>query len=154
MVKQLTIHNREGEPVHGWNIERHVGVGAPNDPADVQLVQFGYLMMGRNPRLVKTPEEMALFNAVKVGAPCTGREDDPLVKLIRHAQKRRGGTQDGKVSPIKTASGDYDSTHSYILTNLNAHSQSMMPKIYPRIDQHPECPFLLKNLIEASYIVS
>ena len=154
MVKQLTIHNNEGIPVHGWNIDKHVGAGAPNDLIDVQLVQLGYLMMGRNPRLVKTPEDMALFNAVKLGAPCTGREDDPLVRLIRHAQKKRGGTQDGKVSPIKTASGDYSSTNSYILTNLNAHTQCLMPDTYPRIDQHIDCPPALKSAVKASYVVS
>jgi hypothetical protein len=153
MVKQLTFHNNEGIPVHGWNIDKHVGAGAPNDLIDVQLVQFGYLMMSRNPRLVKTPEDMALFNAVKLGAPCTGREDDPLVRLIRHAQKKRGGTQDGVVSPIKSASGDYGNK-AYILTTLNSHTQCLMPDAYPRIDQHKDCPPLLKAAVQKSYVVS
>lgn len=152
MVKQLTFHNNQDIPVHGWNIERHVGANAPNDPVDVQLVQFGYLMMGRNPRLAKTPEDLALFNAVKVGAPCTGREDDPLVRLIRHAQKKRGGTQDGVVSPIKSANGEYNGK-AYILTTLNSHVQCMMPDTYPRLDQHKECPPLLRNAVQSSYVV-
>jgi hypothetical protein len=153
MVKQLTVHNNEGLPVHGWNVEKHVGANAPNDLVDVQLVQLGYLMMGRNPRLQKTPEDMAFFNAVKLGAPCTGREDDPLVRLIRHHQKKRGGPQDGRISPIKTASGDYGDK-SFILTNLNAHTQCLMPDTFPRIDLHQDCPPALRKAVKASYVVT
>jgi hypothetical protein len=128
-----------------WNLDANVGLASPNKTDDVQLVQLAYSIRAR--RLDLHPASKAAFAAVKVGAPCTGREDDPLVRAIRAHQRDRGGTQDGRVSTIRTTNGVYHDSggeHSYMLTALINNIFDAMPDDFPRIDKHPSCPPALK----------
>lgn len=153
MVDQIIFTGNSGTGRHAWNIGSHVGLGAPNKPEDVELVQFAYLMMSRNRRAVIPPALTEAPTGLRVGQRCEGTPDDPLVRIIRVHQQHRGGTQDGRVSPIKTTSGFYQEQgqHGYMLVVLNNNLLALTPFIYPRLDQHPECPGNLKKAILESY---
>jgi hypothetical protein len=128
-----------------------VGANAPNKSTDVQLVQLGYRALLKSPvnagRL--TAAETDAYSKIKLGATCSGREDDPLVRAIRAHEESRGGTQDGVVSPISQGHIVYtDATgpHALIIVALNNSLKDVLGDTYPHIDQHPECPAELKNL--------
>jgi hypothetical protein len=148
MVKQITFSG-----IHAWNIEANVGLSSPNKTLDVQLVQFGYLMMSINPKNVLQDFEREALAGMKVGQPCNGTPSDPLVKVIIAHQRSRGGVQDGKVSVISTASGAYvqGGKFTYILAALCNNMRQMAIVTYPRIDQHELCPFELKKAVFESY---
>lgn len=153
MVKQIIFMGNNGAGRHAWNIDAHVGLRAPNNRADVDLVQLAYLAMSQNPKLNLGAEQRDALAQLKVGQPCTGAADDPLVRIIQIHQKNRGGTQDGKVSPIATQSGVYQDkgAHLYMMVVLNNNLLDMIPFGYPRIDQHKDCPPTLKKAILESY---
>jgi hypothetical protein len=130
-----------------WNIDSDVGLKSPNKNEDVLLVQFGYSLMAKTE---KDPAFKAALAAVKVGAPCTGKEDDPLVKAIRAHELVHGGAKDGRVSVIPANTGVYtDSTgkHVYLLIPIVNNMYDAQPNDFPRIDKHPTCPAQLKVVI-------
>src|SRR5262249_22185753 len=53
-----------------WNIDANVGAASPNIQDDVELIQFGYLLMSQAP--AQPADLKAVFAQVKVGVPCTG----------------------------------------------------------------------------------
>lgn len=140
MVKPI-VTSSNGRLVYWWNLSGNVGVMSTNVPADVQLVQFGYLCMLKNPKNATrlSPAERAAFAAVKVGVPCVGVESDPLVRAIRAHQAARGGAQDGCVSVVPDGQYTYDATHSYMLYGLIGSIRDVTRDIYPRFDKHPDC---------------
>jgi hypothetical protein len=148
MVKAIVFSS-----VHAWNIEANVGLHAPNQLLDVQLVQFGYLMMSMDPQARLQSFEREALAGLQVGPRCTGMPDDPLVKVIIAHQRSRGGVQDGRVSVIATASGSYTEggTFTYIMAVLNNNMRHMAPAAYPRIDQDPRCPVDLRRAVAQIY---
>jgi hypothetical protein len=149
MVSPILLKRAAGMRMY-WNLDGNVGVNSPNRTDDVQLCQFGYSIMAK---AAATPAKLKpIFAQVKVGAPCTGLEDDPLIKAIRAHQADRGGTQDGHVSVIKAVSGVYHDAggqHSFMLTAIINNIFDAMPNDFPRIDKHPACPPALKASIVA-----
>ncbi len=78
--------------------------------------------------------------AVVVGKSYSGGASDPLTIAIKHHEKRRGGTQDGKVSPIKSGTGAYDSQHIWIVLALSNNIKTALGANWPHLDRHPLCP--------------
>ncbi len=130
-----------------WNIDANVGIGSPNRADDVQLVQLGYhcMSVGSDPHV--TPQLRTIFAAVVPGAPYSGSPSDPLSVAILAHQRARGGTQDGHVSVITSASGAYNSTNTFMLTALDVQIRRQMPNDYPRLDKHPKCPPALRSAV-------
>jgi len=150
MVSPMLIQGTGGSKFF-WNVDANVGAASPNNTDDVQLVQFGYFFKAN--AAATPPEIRPILAQVKVGIPCTGLEDDPLVKAIRAHQRTRAGTQDGHVSVIKTSNGVYfDATggHAFMLISIVNNLFDAMPADFPRIDKHPQCPAALKATILAS----
>jgi len=134
-----------------WNIDAKVGAMAPNRGIDVQLVQVGYRAMLKTPANTGklSAAEIDAISKIRPGAICTGREDDPLVRAIRAHEQRRGGPQDGVVSPLgQNHIGYFDGTEmqAMILLALNNSLKDVLGNGYPHIDQYSECPLELKNL--------
>ena len=147
MAKGMILAN----DVFVWNTGGHVGPGCPNAAADVQLVQLGYSALGANPKSGAPPEDKAVYNAVVVGSTYTGAANDPLTLAIKRHQQKRGGTQDGKVSPIQSASGTYDSTHIWILVALSNNIKDVMGSNWPHLDRHPKCPAALAAVSKKAF---
>src|SRR5262245_13266160 len=136
-----------------WNIDANVGAASPNIQDDVELIQFGYLLMSQAP--AQPADLKAVLAQVKVGVPCTGSADDPLVKAIRAHQAAIGGTQDGHVSKIKTSSGVYldpAGEHVFMLIRIVNNIFDATPNDFPRIDKHPKCPPALKASVLAAIV--
>ncbi|MBI5256908.1 MAG: hypothetical protein HY855_10445 [Burkholderiales bacterium] len=129
-----------GHKVFYLNVDANVGVGSPNKPDDVQLVQFGYLAAAANNTF--SAADRAIFAAVVPGAPYSGAPNDPLTIAIKRHQAIRGGTQDGHVS-VMTGNFTYaDKTgkHSFQLVSLINNIHDFLAGGYPRLDRHPKCP--------------
>jgi hypothetical protein len=150
MVSPVLLKTSRGSKFF-WNIDANVGAASPNKTEDVQLVQLGYSILST--AVNQSASLKAISAKVQVGATCTGRDDDPLVKAIRAHQAERGGTQDGHVSTIKTQNGVYfDSSggHTFMLTALINIIFDAQPADFPRIDKLPACPPALKAVVVAS----
>jgi hypothetical protein len=144
MVSAILVKRPAGT-LFFWNIDANVGLRSPNNTDDVQLAQLGYSIMATSPKV--PPELKSAAAAVKLGVPCTGLEDDPLVRAIRAHEKTHGGTQDGYVSVIRTNNGVYHDSggaHAFLLTAIVNNIFDAMPGDFPRIDKHPSCPAALK----------
>lgn len=134
-----------------WNVDANVGALSPNKPEDVHLIQFGYSLMSRLPTI--DADLRVIYARVRVGVACTGREDDPLIQAIRAHQRKRGGTQDGHVSPIR-AGGQYsdsDGPHTFMLTAINNNVFDSAPRVYPRLDLISGCPTLVSAAVLAVF---
>lgn len=129
------------EKIFVWNIDAHVGPGCPNRPEDVQLVQLGYYWMARNPKKAMTPQRKAAYSAVVPGSKYTGLPGDPLSVAIKVHQQERGGTQDGKVSPVQP-SGAYGE-HIYMLVSLSNNIKYTNFNVWPLLHKVPNCPAAL-----------
>lgn len=128
-----------------WNVDHNVGLNSPNLRADVDLVQLGFACAVRYNNF--TPQQKAVFAKVVPGAPCSGREDDPLVQAIRAFQPAFGGYQDGHVSPITSTSGTYadrSGSHIFMLIGLNNLILDTAPNDYPRLEKWSNCPPALR----------
>lgn len=147
MVSPIIIKHSDGFGHFYWNVDANVGVGSPNRTEDVQLVQLGYAIMAKSTNPLIPASDKAVFALVKVGAPCTGLESDPLVQAIRKHQASRGGAQDGHVSVLPPAGIDYPhrgGTKGFMLASIMGNIRDAMPTDYPRIDKHASCPAALK----------
>ena len=130
-----------------WNVEAHVGPGCRNNVEDVQLVQLAYACGVLNAAV--SYAESRIYRTVTPGAPYTGATNDPLTIAIKIHQKSRGGTQDGKVSPMGQ-SGNYGQ-HSWMLIPLNDWIRNEITNgQWPRIDHHPKCTAVLRNAVHRS----
>ena len=136
MAKGMILAN----DVFVWNAASHVGPGCQNALADVQLVQLGYAALAANPKSGAPPEDKPVYSAVVVGSTYTGAANDPLTLAIKRHQQRRGGTQDGRVSPIQSTSGVYDAAHTWILVVLSNNIKDVLGANWPHLDRHPKCP--------------
>jgi hypothetical protein len=144
---RIFIHPASNDDLFYWNIRANVGLNSPNNPEDVQLVQFGYLAKSLMPDT--TPAEKPIYAAVTPGAVYTGSQNDPLTLAILTHQKIRGGTQDGHVSVIRGERSyiGADGPHTFMLIALVNCMRDLMPDAFPRLDKHPKCPDLLKKAV-------
>jgi len=130
-----------------WNIEAHVGPGCPNKTEDVHLVQLGYASGVLNAAV--SYAESLIFRTVTPGAAYKGDANDPLTLAIKIHQRTRGGTQDGRVSPIGQT-GNYG-THSWMLMPINNWIRNEITNgQWPRIDHHPKCTAVLRDAVHRS----
>lgn len=127
-----------------WNIDANVGPGMPNKTEDVQLVQLAYACVATNPKETNA-EFKAAAAKVKPGDAYNGANNDPLSVVIRMHQKLRGGTQDGVVSSIKSSSGVYAASTTWMLVPLNNHIFDVMGANWPRLSRHAQCPSALRE---------
>lgn len=134
-----------------FTVESHVGPGCPNKAEDVLLVQLGYASIVANNPAVFTPQEKAVFAKVVVGAPYTGMANDPLTLAIKTHQKNRGGTQDGKVSPMPNGAEGYDANHSWMIVPLNNNMKDVMGTNWPRLEKHPKFHAGLGDLVSRTF---
>ena len=138
---QPCLLNYAGGKQFSWNLDGKVGLSSPNKPDDVLLVQFCMT------ELVKggfgNNDLKSAVAAVRMGAPCSGRADDPLVKAIKALQAMAGGTQDCCISPLNPNSPAYGrgaGSHIYMLNVLLDALWKRIPRDWPGIDKIPGCP--------------
>lgn len=131
-----------------FNLDGNVGVNSPNLRDDVELIQFGYFAMAKNP---KTDAPLRpVYAAVKPGATYSGGANDPLTLAIIAHQQSRGGTQDKHVSVIHSPSLVYSGSRpGFMLVPLVNCIFDLMPNDWPRLDKHPDCPAELKRVVRA-----
>ena len=146
MVAPFLLKKENGEHKFFWNIDANVGVASPNRTDDVHLIQFGYFIMSTAE--VTSADLKPIFAGVKVGVPCTGREDDPLVKAIRAHQRSRGGPQDGHVSKLSSDAAGFAPGRSFMLVAIMNNIFDATANDFPRIDRHPQCPPSVKIAVQ------
>src|SRR5262245_39631378 len=146
MVAPFLLKKENGEHKFFWNTDANVGVASPNRKDDVHLIQFGYFIMST--AQVTSPDLKPIFAAVKLGVPCTGREDDPLVKAIRAHQKIRRGPQDGHVSKLPSDAAGFGSGLTFMLVAIMNNIFDVTANDFPRIDRHPQCPASVKVAVQ------
>lgn len=134
-----------------WNIDQNVGPGCPNIQEDVHLVQLGYVCMATNTKNPQPAEDKAIYEAVVVGAAYNGAANDPLTLAIKRHQQKRGGTQDGHVSSIKSTAGTYDGAHTWMLSALNNNILDALGTAWPRIGRHAKATAALKELEKRAF---
>lgn len=123
-----------------YNVSSHVGKNKPNQPDDVQLVQFLCKRMAIAGEPKEAPDVVAKMAAVEV----TGTYDDATGAAILALQKWHGSIADGIVSPAK--GGSYaGGVHTIWL--LNSFVKGSIPKVWPRLQDLPGCPGLVQTLI-------
>jgi hypothetical protein len=136
-----------------WNINQNVGPKSPNQPEDVQLVQFGYFAMAPVVYdMFKNGDDIKpIFAAVTPGATYDGAPNDPLTLAIRAHQKFRGGTQDGHVSAMKAGTTLYPGGYLYMMRDFTIAMVRLMKNEFPRIDKHPKCPPLVRDGVKRAF---
>jgi hypothetical protein len=146
-----------------WNLDAHVGLGAPNRSTDVQLVQLAYFCMGTVLRNVAPvdPALMAVCRLISPGEPYFGRPDENLSIAIVTQQRLRGGIQDGRVSPIQGNHMEYGGGKTWMLAPLNSHIARILgtntvgvPGNWPKLHLHPRCPSDLAAISRDVFTVS
>lgn len=135
-----------------WNVDAHVGPGCPNRPDDVQLVQLGYYAMARSTSPEVDPKARLVYMGVTPGAPYSGALTDPLTHAIKTQQALRGGTQDGRVSPIQNASGVYGS-QTWMLIPLCNCIYDYFPRAWPLLHKMQGCPGILAGVSETTFTI-
>ncbi len=130
-----------------WNVDSHVGPFCPNKIEDVQLVQLGYACKAASTKDTSPPAAKAIFAAVVPGALYTGAANDPLSIAIRTHQKLKGGTQDGRVSPVQNSTGSYDGENLWMIQGLDNCMLDVLKSAWPRLDKHPKCPGALRAVV-------
>ena len=151
MARIFVFHLKEGD-VFAFNIDASVGINSPNRRVDVELVQFGYFALSRNPKA--NPTVKAFAKDVMPGAPYSGVDNDPLTLAIQEHQIQRGGTRDGHVSPVTGSSGMYstiDGPHTFQLLVLVNNMRDLLGRDFPRIDKHERCPQALRDAVAACF---
>lgn len=122
-----------------WNLDYHVGPFCQNIAEDVQLIQFAYFCMARNP-FPLDKKLMDLASKITPGDPYNGTASETLSQCIVRHQQLRGGVVDGKVSPMNNATGSYGPGASWMLIPLNLHMAVQVKDLWPRITDHPSVP--------------
>lgn len=135
-----------------WTVHAHVGPGCPNKIEDVQLVQLGYFCKASSQKDGSNPAQKAIYAKVVPGAVYSGKLDDPLTIAIKTHQQHRGGTQDGRVSPIGNSVGMYDGQHIWMVMALSNAILEVIKANWPRLDSHPKCPAALKGAVERVFL--
>lgn len=145
MVKPVILHSGNGHFL--WNLSNDVGPNCANNQDDVELVRFGIFCLGTNP----TFQGDINIKARCAMVPLLGGFDQNLADLIKLLQQARGGTQDGKVSPMKDGDGFYDGSHKWMIFNFNIHMFQVVGALWPRIDLHHATSARLTEVIKTVF---
>jgi hypothetical protein len=140
MATGVMIKLTNAPPAFRWTVEGHVGPGCPNQRDDVQLVQFSYWCLARNPAAKLTAAERAAYMKVVRGAPYSGGATDPLTIAIKTNQAARGGTQDGRISPVQNSGGLYAPSTPWMIVSLTGNLIDFAPEQWPALHRMPGCP--------------
>lgn len=125
-----------------FNVSQAVGQGKSNLTEDVLLVQYFFRRMAASNVPTGPPELNAKMAAVQV----TGVFDDLTKAAILEFQKRAGWTVDGIISPGKGGSYGYG---VYTIWNMNSVVRGTIRNIWPRIQDLPDCPGVVKAKAQA-----
>jgi hypothetical protein len=141
MVKPVLIGS---DPKLYWTVGNYVGPYCVNSPGDVQLVQFGYFCMAANGAAID-PALLQLAALIVPGEPYSGTSTDKLSRCILRHQQVRGGTVDGRVSPIPNAAAFNAAATAapWMLIPLNTHISITLGAMWPNLPSHPACPYVL-----------
>src|ERR1700741_505847 len=139
MVKPFLVQRDDNLMHLSWNLAAKVGLNSPNKIGDVELVQLGYVVMAKRQAGKLTPELKKMMSELKIGQVCTGRQDDPLVRVIIEHQKLRKSMVDGHVSVIRNSSGNINGVEPYLLGALMNNIWADQEGDFPRVDKHPRC---------------
>ena len=150
MAKGIILTGKQGGGQFFWTVDKDVGPASPNLVEDVQLVQLGFSALAASPNVSK--QENAVFTAVLVGKVYSGGASDPLTIAIRLLLKQLGGTQDGKISSIKSGTGLYDKVpHTWAVRILSIRISEVLGTNWPHLDRHPQCPDKLATVSKRTF---
>jgi hypothetical protein len=142
MATGIILLRNNGEGFR-WNVSAHVGPGCPNMADDVQLVQFGFWCLGRATAVELSPAARTAYRNVVLGAGYSGASTDRLTIAIRTYQSDTKTVQDGRVSPIKHASGQYAEDAFWMIAVLGSNIRSRFPDEWPALHRVSFCPHAL-----------
>ena len=154
-MRAFLVHVSTGY-LHWWNLTSAVGMGAPNNPDDVQLVQFGFVCMGLPTSTTTDAEIRRLFSQVRPGSPYTATATDILTRAIGAlAADRHAGTQDRQVNPFPEGSATYRDSgggqNPYLIGYLlNGIYRAVGAADWPRLDRDPRCPPLVRQAVRTA----
>jgi hypothetical protein len=152
MAGILVLNATEGH-AFAFNLTKNVGIASPNLPLDVQLVQFGYYCVARNPRSQAPYKQLAMQLDPK--ATYGGRKDELLSQIILADQKFRGGIQDGHVSVMRNGDtypfNDVTGKHGFIMAILVNNMRDVLADKFPRLDLHSACPAALAQEVKRMF---
>ena len=134
--------------LHWWNLTVQVGLASPNNPDDVQLVQFGFFCMGPPTSRISDPQNRIVYARVVPGSPFTPGPNEPLSLAISTLEFGHGVTQrDRRINPFPPTGYTYQDRsgrHPFMIGYLlNSMYDSVGPDNWPRLDRHPNCPPLV-----------
>ena len=136
-----------------WNVDGPVGMNGTNKVDDVLFVQWCFYKMGKWDRL--DPDLRAICSTTPVNGRCSGREDDPLIAIIKALQRSQKGLKvDGQVTPPTTdvRYTYHGKGHVFLILYLNAVLRVLHPAQYPRIDLMPEFVWKIKAKATVPFI--
>ena len=135
-------------PKFMWNLTASVGKGGANsNTADVSFIQW-YYTLAQNFHLTE-PANKEVYRNVRITGQCNGTDRDPLVAAIIQQQRSMGHPSvDGKVSVV-TGTGKLGDK-AFFLLRLEARFAIMYPNAWPRLDQIPNCPQMVKTAMLAA----
>ena len=153
-MRAFLVHVSTGY-LHWWNLTSAFGMGAPNNPDDVQLVQFGFVCMGLPTSTMRDPEIRRLFSQVRPGSPYDATATDVLTRAIAALEVgRQATTRDRQVNPFPEGSATYRDSgghHPYLLGYLlNAIHRAVGAADWPRLDRDPRCPPLVRQAVRTA----
>ncbi len=124
-----------------FNVDTSVGRGGANsDRNDILLVQFLLKTLSTN---VTTPAGQSV-RAILAATPQTGSVDPLTIRSIEAYQGAKNSPVDGRVS---SARGYSYGAHDYTIVLLNFNVREDHLRVWPRLDQIPNCPGELRQLL-------
>jgi hypothetical protein len=132
-----------------FNVDSSVGENGQNSSAeDILLVQFLLHEIAAAAKSSKPGGEAHRQRILKV--PMSGASDAATIDGIRAWQEgRKEGMPativDGRVNSARGVF--YVKGGEWTIVDLNAMFRTLFPKIWPRLQDHPSCPSLLKTRV-------
>jgi hypothetical protein len=132
-----------------FNLDSSVGHHGQNSrPEDIQLVQFLLHQIAEGAKASRPGGEARRQRMLKV--PLSGNVDDATIDAIRawqEGRKEEAATVviDGRVSVARGTF--YAPGAEWTIADLNAIFRMLFPNIWPRLQDHPKCPALLKTRV-------
>lgn len=126
------------------NVDTKVQKGAAASVEDVLLVQFLLRKIGDSALPMDTDKKEAMRNVDPTGV-CDDDTVNGITAFQRTIQQKLPGTiVDGKVS---SAHGYSYGRGVYTIVHLQVTLRRLFPKVWPRLQDFPDCPPVLKKRI-------
>ncbi len=147
------MHVLAPKPMHSripifFNIDSSVGQNGNNSsPEDVMLVQFFIRVNAQRNTGNIDRNQLQRMLKVTVDGKCGPMTIDGI-RAVQEVRKTRlaATVVDGRVSPSR---GGYQyGAGVWTIVSLNSGFRSRYPEMWPRIQNHPNCPPLLKQAAE------